>query len=102
MKFIKGLPNIIISQNNQYMFEIRSVQKFNEDENKIILKCAEEIPAFKRGYVCDMGCYFELVENDENNKVGERVDVIRDLVLVYINKDIEFGYVSDFEYVFYK
>jgi hypothetical protein len=102
MKFIKDLPNIIISQNDQYMFEIRSVQKFNEDENRVILKCAEEISEFKRGYVCDMECYFRLIENEENNEVGKRVDTVRDLVLVYINKNVEFGYVSDFEYVFYK
>ena len=104
MKFIESVPNIKISQNNQYILEIRSVQKFNEDENKIILKCAEEVVDFKRGFVCDMECSFQLVEVNvsKNNVVNERIDIIKDLVLVYINKDTQYGYVPDFEYVFYK
>jgi len=101
MKFIKDISNIIISQNNQCKFNIRSVQGFNEDENKIILKCAEDISEFKKGYVCDMEYHFPLVEND-GVEVGKRIDTIRDLVLVYINKDIELEYAPSFEYVFYK
>lgn len=104
MKFIKDVPNIIILQNDHCKFEIRSVQKFNEDENKIILKCAEDISEFKKGYVCDMECHFQLTGNDGNNnyEAGKRIDTIRDLVLVYTNKDIQMEYAPSFEYVFYK
>jgi len=65
---------------------------------------AEEVVDFKRGFVCDMECSFQLVEVNvsENNVVNERIDIIKDLVLVYINKDTQYGYVPDFEYVFYK
>ncbi len=101
MKFIKDLPDIIILQNNQYKFNIKSVQKFNEDESRVILKCVEDISEFKKGYVCDMECHFPLVEID-GVEVGKRIDTIRDLVLVYINKDIESEYAPSFEYVFYK
>ena len=102
MKFIKDISNIIILQNDHCKFEIRSVQGFNEDENKIILKCAEDISEFKKGYVCDMECHFQLIDSICQENDGERIDVIKDLVLVYINKDMNFDYMPQFEYVFYK
>ena len=58
MIFIKGVPNIKIKYNNVYMFEIKTVKVFKEYEDRIILKCAEEIPEFKRGFVCDMELIF--------------------------------------------
>jgi hypothetical protein len=48
-----------------------------------------------------MEYHFPLVEND-GVEVGKRIDTIRDLVLVYINKDIQMEYAPSFEYVFYK
>lgn len=87
MKFIKGVPNIKISQNDKYIFEINTVQKFNEDEDRIILKCAEEVPEFQRGFVCNMDCIYmvEKIENNNSKIIDERNDTIKDLVLVYIN-----------------
>lgn len=102
MKFIKNVPNIKILQNNQYILEIKSVQTFREIQDKVILQCAEEIPMFKRGYICDMECHFQLIDSICQENDGERIDVIKDLVLVYINKDINFDYMPQFEYVFYK
>lgn len=105
MKFIKGVPDIKISQNGKYIFEINTVQKFIESEDKIILKCAEEIPEFKRGFVCDMDCIYIIIDTDDPNFqkiISERSDTIKDLVLVYINKHSQYDEVTEFEYIFYK
>jgi hypothetical protein len=103
MKFIKNVPNLKISQNNQYIFEIKTVQKFDEDEDRVILKCAEEILEFKRGFVCDMNCIYTIIETDDDFKtIGERVDIIKDLILVYINKYSQYDELTEFEYIFYK
>ena len=101
MKFIKGVPDLKILQNDQYIFEIKSVQRFDEDEDRVILKCAEEISEFKRGFVCDMNCSFT-VEDTILKVMNMRNDTIKDLVLVYINKQSQYGYIPEFEYVFYK
>jgi len=101
MKFIKGTPNIKIFQNDKYILEINTVQKFDENEDKVILKCAEEISEFKRGFVCDMN-YSHTVENIDSKVISERIDIMKELVLVYINKYSQYGYTTEFEYVFYK
>ena len=105
MKFIKGMPNIKIFQNDNYMLEIKTVQKFDEDEDRIILKCAEEISEFKRGFICDIETIYIVESDNGDNVVKElsmRNDIIKNLVLVYMNKCSQFGYITEFEYIFYK
>jgi hypothetical protein len=101
MNFIKGMPNIKILKDNKYMFDITTVQKFDEKEDKIILQCAEDIPEFMRGFVCDMDCRFQIVNENCENKY-ERNSINKDLVLVYINKDLQYNYMPSFEYIFFK
>lgn len=101
MNYIKGMPNIKILKNNIYMFDITTVQKFDEKEDKIILQCAEDVPEFMRGFVCDMDCHFQVVNQFGENKY-ERNNINKDLVLVYVNKNIEYNYMPSFEYVFFK
>jgi hypothetical protein len=101
MNFIKGVPIIKISQNNKYLFNITTVQKFKENEDKVILQCAEDIPEFMRGYICNMDCHFKVVNENCENKY-ERNSIIKDLVLVYINKDLQYNYMPSFEYIFFK
>ena len=102
MKFINGMPDIKIFQNDNYMLEIKTVQKFDEDEDRIILKCAEEISEFKRGFICDMETIYIVESDNVVKELSMRNDIIKDLVLVYINKCSQFGYVTEFEYIFYK
>lgn len=80
---------------------ITTIQYFNEDEDRVILQCAENVSIFKRGFVCDMEVIFSLVDAS-GNKIGERSEMVEDLVLVYINKKAGYDYVPEFEYVFYK
>jgi len=102
MKFIKGMPNIKIFQNDNYMLEIKTVQKFDEDEDRIILKCAEEISEFKRGFICDMETIYIVESDNVVKELSIRSDIIKNLVLVYMNKCSQFGYITEFEYIFYK
>ena len=48
-----------------------------------------------------MNCSFT-VENTILKVMNMRNDTIKDLVLVYINKQSQYGYIPEFEYVFYK
>lgn len=102
MNIIKGVPNIKLIINNQQIKVINTIQSFKEDEYKVLLKCAEEIPEFKRGLVCDLYYEFELYDLKSQEISGMRGDFIRDLVLVYINKRADIEYLPQFEYVFYK
>jgi len=101
MNFIKDIPSIKILKNNKYMFDITTVQKFNETEDKIILQCTEDVPEFMKGFVCDIDCHYQIV-NGNYKKEYERNNIIKDLVLVYINKNAECNYIPKFEYIFFK
>lgn len=57
---------------------------------------------FKRGYVCDLECYFNRVDIITYEQKENRVELIRDLVLLYINKSTYVDGYTQFEYVFYK
>lgn len=50
MKFI-DIPVRLLFQSNQKQFEITSLQRFDETEDRIIITCAEYVPEFKRGFV---------------------------------------------------
>lgn len=103
MEFLKDMTNIILIKDNEYIRNINTIQKFDEDEDRVILQCAENVDEFRRGLICDLECGFSkcnetglIIDNDI------RTDLIKDLVLVYINKNINMGSVPQFEYVFYK
>ena len=49
-----------------------------------------------------MECSFIIVDSKFEKETNKRIDIIKDLVLVYINKDLEYGYTPNFECVFYK
>ena len=48
-----------------------------------------------------MNCSF-IVEDTILKVMNMRNDIIKDLVLVYINKQSQYGCITEFEYVFYK
>lgn len=105
MKFIQDqLPyvTIVTYDNTNPSFKIDSMQSFNETPEKVILKCAEYVDEFKRGFTCDMQLEFILGnwDNKENNEQCK--EYIEDLVLVHINKCFELPRVPQYEYVFYK
>ena len=56
----------------------------------------------KRGLVCDLLCEFNLRGDDGNKKAYKKTESIKDLVLVYINKNSDRGSCALFEYIFYK
>jgi putative lipase involved disintegration of autophagic bodies len=101
MIFLKDVPNIKIIKNDKYIMNINTVQKFIENDNKVIMQCAEDIPMFTKGYVCDMECYFNRI-NDSYEYQDDRINIIKDLVLVYINKNADMESLAQFEYIFYK
>lgn len=103
MEFLKGVPNIILIKDNEYIRNINTVIRFDEDEDRVILQCAENIKEFQRGLVCDLECAFFICNSTGTIKADDvRNELIKDLVLVYINKSTDMDRLPQFEYVFYK
>jgi len=100
MEFLKGVPSIKI-MNSKHDCSIESMQSFDEDETRLILKCAENMQYFERGFVCDMECRLNIVDN-QGRTTGIRVDIVKGLVLLYIHKSMDMDSVPTFTYVFYK
>lgn len=98
MKFIKNVPNILVNDT----FKIKTVQYFDEDESSITLRCAEYVPQFVRGYVCDMAFSFSLIDRDTYEEDSTYYSHANDLVLVHIRKTADMESFPQFEYVFYK
>lgn len=98
MKFIKGVPDILVNDT----FEIKTVQYFDEDEDKLILRIAEYVPQFIRGYVCDIVFSFPLIDGVTYTTDSTYCSYINDLVLVHIRKNADMDSTPQFEYVFYK
>ena len=98
MKFIKGVPDILVND----IFEIKTVQYFDEDEDRVILRIAEYVPQFIRGYVCDMVLSFPLIDSDTYEVNDMHCSHVNDLVLVHIRKTADMDSSPQFEYVFYK
>ena len=98
MKFIKDVPNILVNND----FEITTVQYFDEDEDRIILRFSEYAPQFLRGYVCDMTFSFSLIDGDTMKTDERYCSHAKDLVLVHIRKTADIDGLPQFEYVFYK
>lgn len=98
MKFIKEISSILVND----AFKIETVQYFDEDEDRIILRIAEYVPQFERGYVCDMVFSFPLMNSDGNAVESVHYSHANDLVLVTIRKSADIDSFPQFEYVFYK
>ena len=98
MKFIKGVPNILVNNT----FEITTVQYFDEDEDRVILRIAEYVPQFIKGYVCDMVFSFSLADKATCDINGQYCSHANDLVLVTIRKSVSIDELPQFEYIFYK
>lgn len=102
MKFVRdSVPDVSVVSEKKPMFAIQSMRHLDESEDKVILKCAEYVEQFKRGFVCDLITYYNAVDKNRDNK-EEHSDTIKDLVLVHVNKYWNIEEIPEFEYVFFK
>lgn len=81
---------------------IETWQDFDEDESTLTLRFAEFNPIFKRGLVCDIQYELEIVDCIDQEIKKTHKDVLRNLVLVYVNKEISINSIPQYTYVFYK
>lgn len=98
MKFIRSVPDILVND----AFKVKTVQYFDEDEDRLVLRVAEYIPQFTRGYVCDMTFNFPLIDKDTYEDGSTYHSHTNDLVLVHIRKTVDIDSFPQIEYVFYK
>ena len=82
------------------IFIIDTMQYYYENEDRIIIKCAEYVPIFKRGLVCDLEIENELKAEDKS--MQRDCYRVNNVVLVYINRDHSVTNYPEVEYVFYK
>jgi len=102
INYLNKLPDILVkNQKGESLQYIETLQKFKERQRTVLLQCVENVPTFKRGFICDLECCFP-IRNENHEIIGQRVDIIKDLVLVYINKNADLDYVPIFTYIFYK
>lgn len=102
MKFLKDIVNVTVRNNKGESFIITSTQYYEEDELKVIFKCAEEVPQFVRGYMCDFECVFDMFDKSGQKTNDIKSVINRNLLLVYINKICGIENMPEFTYVFYK
>jgi hypothetical protein len=101
MEFIGDrVPNVRVTSSN-CDFVIKSMQYLDEDEQTVTLKCAEYINVFKRGFVCDLGLQYSIVNGNEE-LLGDSLYPIKDLILVYVNKEFELDSFPAYRYIFFK
>lgn len=102
MKFIKDfVPNITVVNDDGYVMDIKSMRYFDETEDRVVLKCAEFVKPFKRGFTCNLVQNFSIVDSNRENEEPQ-TDCIKDLVLVYINKYYGIDNFPEYEYIFFK
>lgn len=101
MDFIIRVPKVKVIQNGKVIRQIDTIREYSDDEDRVRLECAEQIPEFKRGYICDLEVIFDVV-NEGSVKVGNHTEIIKDVLLVYINKDSGLDSMPTFENVFYR
>lgn len=82
--------------------EVKSWQDFDEDESTLTLRFAEFNPIFKRGLACDIQYELEIVNHINHEIKKTHKDILRNLVLVYVNKEISMDSFPQYTYVFYK
>lgn len=103
MKILYGMEKIDVIQDNDVLLTIKSGQYYDEDETRVVLRCAEYVPEFQRGFMCG----FRITSYIRDSYNGERenkryVDEVQNLLLVYINKGFDIDSLPSFTYVFYK
>lgn len=81
---------------------IETWQDFDEDESTLTLRFVEFNPIFKRGLVCDIQYELEIVDCIDQEIKKTHKNVLRNLVLVYVNKEISNNSIPQYTYVFYK
>lgn len=95
---IFNLVEVFPKGNKESSRSIDTIQSFYEDSSTVALKCAEYISEFVRGFVCDILVVMSAVDA---NQIRTETETIRDLVLVYIEKEYD-GSIPEFTYIFYK
>ncbi len=102
MKFNKDtIVDVKVIKSDERLYEIKTMQRLTENERRVTLRCAEHVDLFKRGFTCDLDCHYEISDfNMENEE--HRSYLIKDLVLVYINKSYDVNSYPVIDYVFYK
>lgn len=103
MKFYKdSVPYVsVIDHEAGFVMDIKSVQEVDEYEDTVRIKCGEFVEPFKKGYVCNLVFHYE-VEEVNGDEIEKKSDVVKDLVLVYINKRWDINGYPQIEYIFYK
>ena len=101
MKFRTDVPDIKFMKDGKLQFEVKSVQEFEELEDRVIIRFAEHVDFLKRGYVCDIECEYLIVDQNES-RIDTYKETVKDLVLVYINQKYEVASIGYVEYTFYK
>ena len=101
MKILKGLPTVTILTDT-YSFEIKSMQYIDEQQDKVILRCAEHVPEFIRGFTCDIALAYSVEKFNMDDILENHHELISDTVLVHINRCAELDGIVFSEYVFYK
>lgn len=104
MEFLINVPDItVVSREDENLsFTIETVQYYDENESRIILRCAEYIPHFKRGFTCDFQLTIDIINENSDSLENKYKDKIEDLVLVYVNRCVDNASMWQYEYVFYK
>lgn len=105
MEFLINVPSITVvskEKDENLSFAIETVQYYDEDESRIILRCSEYIPYFKRGFTCDFQLTIGIINENSDNLENKHKDRIENLVLVHIRKCIDNASMWQYEYVFYK
>lgn len=102
MKIIQdSVPQLTLTDKDGFVQEIKSVRYFDETEDRVVLRCAEFVKSFVRGYTCNLVCNYSV--GDLHGKETEnQTDLIADLLLVYANKSWSIDGYPEFEYIFYK
>jgi len=101
MKII-DTPTKVVVESSQGQFEIGTLQSFDETEDRVIIACAEYIPQFNRGFVCDLDIEFKIYESADSTVTDYKKYHYSDLVLVYIPKKADMESVTQLKYIFYK
>lgn len=102
MEIFKSVPNIYVVQNDKLVRQIATVQEFTENDDHIYFKCAEVVPEFKRGYMCDLQNVFQIFDIDTYEAVGDITEITKDALLILIRKYSSMDSFTIFEYVFHK
>lgn len=72
MKIIQDtVPSLFIRKDGKDLFTIESIQYMDEDESAVVIRCAEYVKEFKRGFMRDMA-YSYSYSNSLNKESFEK------------------------------